>query len=266
MNSKVSIDSYEIFLASASPRRRELLAQIGLDFEIRVSTAEERTDKTLPWEVVEALSRQKAENVAAEIGEKIGKEADEASDKITAGSEEACNKASEKNAEDVRTAETGTGKNAEDVKAAKIGTEKKALIIGADTVVARESASGYEILGKPGTVEKAMKMLRSLQGGSHHVYTGVTLLFGYLDGEGRFVTEERKTFHEKTRVEFYPMTEEEIREYAESGDPLDKAGAYGIQGFCARYIKGIEGDYNNVVGLPVGRLYQELVKNIKERG
>ena len=65
MNSKISIDSYQIFLASASPRRRELLAQIGLDFEIRVSTAEERTDKTLPWEVVEALSRQKAENVVA---------------------------------------------------------------------------------------------------------------------------------------------------------------------------------------------------------
>lgn len=93
----------------------------------------------------------------------------------------------------------------------------------------------------------------------------VTLLFGYLDKEGRFVTEERKTFHEKTKVEFYPMTEEEIEEYAESGDPLDKAGAYGIQGFCARYIKGIEGDYNNVVGLPVGRLYQEIVRTIKER-
>lgn len=266
MNSKISIDSYQIFLASASPRRRELLAQIGLDFEIRVSTAEERTDKTLPWEVVEALSRQKAENVAAELEEKIGKEADEASDKIATGSgEKAQSKVSEKNAEDVRIAKTGTGKNAENVRTAQTGTEKKALVIGADTVVAREGINGYEILGKPGTVEKAMEMLRSLQGGSHHVYTGVTLLFGYLDKEGRFVTEERKTFHEKTRVEFYPMTEEEIEEYAESGDPLDKAGAYGIQGFCARYIKGIEGDYNNVVGLPVGRLYQEIVRTIKER-
>lgn len=148
MNSKISIDSYQIFLASASPRRRELLAQIGLDFEIRVSTAEERTDKTLPWEVVEALSRQKAENVAAEMEEKIGKEADEASDKIATGSgEEAQSKVSEKNAEDVKIAKTGTGKNAENVRTAQTGTEKKALVIGADTVVAREGINGYEILG-----------------------------------------------------------------------------------------------------------------------
>lgn len=91
-------------------------------------------------------------------------------------------------------------------------------------------------------------MLQKLQGRSHQVYTGVTLIY---QGEVR-------TFHEATEVEFYPMTDAEITAYVETSDPLDKAGAYGIQGYCARYIKGIVGDYNNVVGLPVGRLYQEI--------
>jgi septum formation protein len=86
------------------------------------------------------------------------------------------------------------------------------------------------------------------------VYTGVTLLYRRDGGQDIL----KKCFHEATRVIFFPMTEEEIRGYVATGDPLDKAGAYGIQGLCARYIRGIEGDYNNVVGLPVGRLYQEI--------
>ncbi len=73
-----------------------------------------------------------------------------------------------------------------------------------------------------------------------------------------------RTFSETARVWFYPMSQEEMEAYADSGEPMDKAGAYGIQGLCARYIKGIEGDYNTVVGLPVGRLYQEL-KSLQER-
>ena len=76
----------------------------------------------------------------------------------------------------------------------------------------------------------------------------------YRDGKGETA---EKTFYEVTQVSFYPMCEREILEYAATGDPLDKAGAYGIQGMCARYIEKIEGDYNNVVGLPIGRLYQE---------
>ncbi|MDE6169012.1 MAG: Maf family protein, partial [Acetatifactor sp.] len=84
------------------------------------------------------------------------------------------------------------------------------------------------------------------------VYTGVALM--HRDSSGR--TEE-KTFYEVTQVSFYSMSRQEILAYAATGDPLDKAGAYGIQGLCARYIEKIEGDYNNVVGLPVGRLYQE---------
>ena len=124
----------------------------------------------------------------------------------------------------------------------------EAIVLGADTVV----ASDGKILGKPKDTEDAARMLTMLQGRGHEVYTGVTILYEE-DCE-----KEALTFHEKTTVHFYPMTEEQIREYVATGDPMDKAGAYGIQGFCARYIRGIEGDYNNVVGLPAGRVYQEL--------
>ena len=93
-------------------------------------------------------------------------------------------------------------------------------------------------------------MLTMLQGQTHSVYTGVTLL-----EEGR-----QTTFAEETKVTMYPMTEEEIRWYVDTKEPMDKAGAYGIQGLCARFVKEIQGDYNNVVGLPVGRIYQELKK------
>ena len=126
------------------------------------------------------------------------------------------------------------------------------LIIGADTVVACDG----KILGKPETKEDAVGMLRLLQGRSHEVYTGVCLIHGR--------TGARKSFFEETKVVFCPMTEEEITEYVNTKDCMDKAGSYGIQGFCARYIKGIEGDYNNVVGLPVCRLYQEIKSMFQE--
>lgn len=122
------------------------------------------------------------------------------------------------------------------------------IVIGADTVVACDG----QILGKPLDTENAVAMLRMLQGRAHEVYTGVTVLY---EEAG---VKKMLTFHEKTTVHFCPMTEEQIREYVTTGDPMDKAGSYGIQGICARYIRGIEGDYNNVVGLPAGRVYQEL--------
>jgi septum formation protein len=184
------------YLASASPRRKELLAQIGIEFEIKVSDADEKSDITDPAKLVEELSRRKAFAVVDEL-KKEGRE-------------------------DFR-------------------------VIGADTVVALEG----KILGKPKDKDAAVGMLKSLSGKSHDVFTGVTVV--YDDGK-------MKTFHERTVVSFYEMTDEEIKEYVESGDPLDKAGSYGIQGFCARYISGIRGDYNNVVGLPIGRLYQEIKK------
>jgi septum formation protein len=98
-------------------------------------------------------------------------------------------------------------------------------------------------------------MLRGLAGREHSVFTGVTLI--YIEpGKEKTV----KTFSEETKVSFYPMSEEEIQAYIASGEPMDKAGAYGIQGKAFVYIRGIEGDYYNVVGLPAARIYQELKK------
>ncbi|MDO5551144.1 MAG: Maf family protein, partial [Lachnospiraceae bacterium] len=119
--------------------------------------------------------------------------------------------------------------------------------IGADTVV---SIKG-RILGKPSSHREAVEMIHLLQGTVHQVYTGVTII---LCGREK----KQVTFAEKTDVSVYAMNEQEIYRYAESGEPMDKAGAYGIQGKFAAYIQGIQGDYNNVVGLPIGRLYQEL--------
>ena len=136
---------------------------------------------------------------------------------------------------------------------AKLSAEGKEdfVVIGADTVV---SCWG-EILGKPKDKEDAVRMLRKLQGGSHQVYTGVTLAWKYRNMSAMYAT-----FNECTDVTMYSMTDEEIRKYVDSGEPMDKAGAYAIQGLCAAYIQGICGDYNNVVGLPVGRVVQELKK------
>ena len=218
----------KIILASASPRRRELLAQIGLEFEVMVSQVEEKATQTDAALLVEELSAQKAEAVMALAG--AGKTGMHAPQEAGMGEVQASQ-------------EAGMG----EVQAPQKAGMEEVLVIGADTVV----AVGGRILGKPSGAEEAVRMLSLLSGNTHEVHTGVTLLYKSADGV------RRKTFHETTRVTFFPMSQREISGYAATGDCLDKAGAYGIQGFCARYIRGIEGDYNNVVGLPVGRLYQE---------
>ncbi len=190
----------KIYLASASPRRKELLRQVGISFKVVPSMVEEKITKTEPDGVVEELSYQKAVDV--------------------------CGRLAAQGKEDF-------------------------IVIGADTVV---SAWG-RILGKPADKEDAVRMLKDLQGGSHQVYTGVTIAWKYKDMPPMYAT-----FSECTDLTMYSMTDEEIRRYADSGEPMDKAGAYAIQGLCAAYIQGICGDYNNVVGLPVGRLCQELKK------
>lgn len=189
------IEQKEIILASASPRRKELLAQIGISFTVQVSSVEEVITKTAPEEIVMELSAQKAKDV-------------------------------------------------------KKNTEEDCIVIGADTIVAYSDGTQTLVLGKPKSEEEAFRMLKLLQGNTHQVYTGVSLCF----------KEQTHTFYEKTQVQVYPMNEEQIWEYIKTGEPMDKAGAYGIQGRFAAFIKGIEGDYNNVVGLPVGRVYQELCK------
>ncbi len=124
------------------------------------------------------------------------------------------------------------------------------IVIGADTVVAWRG----EILGKPKDREQAVRMITDLQGGAHMVYTGVTLWVK--DGEG----ESHHSFAEGTKVRVAAMSAREIEDYVQSGEPYDKAGGYGIQGVFGKYVEGIEGDYYNVVGLPVHRLYEELKK------
>lgn len=225
----------KIILASASPRRRELLTQIGLDFEVVVSETEEKITPTEPAKVVEELSAQKAEAVWEKLCS------------MTA-SQGSVTKA-ERLDEGSGVSRTDEGSEAfEPEQTSGETTMTDTLVLGADTVVACDG----KILGKPADTEAAAAMLTMLQGRGHEVYTGVTILYEE-NGERKTLT-----FHEKTIVHFYPMTDAQIREYVATGDPMDKAGSYGIQGFCARYIRGIEGDYNNVVGLPVGRVYQEL--------
>lgn len=127
------------------------------------------------------------------------------------------------------------------------------LVLGADTVVACQEKNGTQrILGKPKDREEAFEMLERLQGTTHSVYTGVTLIWQEEH------TLQKESFSVETKVTFYPMTKKEIQTYIETGEPMDKAGAYGIQGRGAVYIKEIEGDYNNVVGLPLSRLYHKL--------
>ena len=198
----------QMILASASPRRKELLEHSRAEFVICPAKQTEVITETDPSAVVMELSRQKAEEVA--YGVLIYNE-----------------------------------------QHADLATPQDILVIGADTVVAYEN----QILGKPKDEEDARRMLTMLSGKTHSVYTGVTFVF--IDKEGR--TGEH-CFFEKTDVCMYPLKEEEIDRYIQSGDPMDKAGSYGIQGRFAIHIKEIRGDYNNVVGLPVARLYQELQK------
>lgn len=210
-----------LVLASASPRRRELLSQIGLEFSVMPSTKEENAKTTEAGALVQELSRQKAVDIWEQLSGGQGQNPDADQEQISEETQEP----------------NLNGKR-----------QPELLVIGADTVVCCEG----KILGKPHSREAAAEMLTALQGRSHEVYTGVTL----------YSQSETVTFFECTQVEFYPMTEVEISEYIDSKEPMDKAGAYGIQGLGARFVKGIRGDYNNVVGLPVGHLYQEL----KSRG
>lgn len=179
-----------MILASQSPRRRELLAYIQPDFRVIPAVGEEHIpDGATPEQAVLALSRQKAEEIAAQY--------------------------------------------------------KDEIIIAADTVVAIDG----KILGKPHSEAEAAEMLSTLSGRVHSVFTGVCVIFA--DGS-------IENFAEETKVEFYPLTDEEIAAYIATGDPMDKAGAYGIQEKGAANVKGIVGDFYNVMGLPVGRLARIL--------
>lgn len=120
------------------------------------------------------------------------------------------------------------------------------IVLGSDTVVVYKDS----ILGKPASEAEAVKTLEMLSGKKHQVLTGVALVEG----------EQVQTFYEKTDVEFWPLTVDEITQYVRTGEPMDKAGSYGIQGLGAMFVKSIQGDYFSVVGLPLSRTIRELRK------
>lgn len=185
-----------IVLASASPRRRELLKQIGLKFDIMPSHIEEVLRGSSPAENVMGLAQDKAMDIYSQL--------------------------------------TMQG-------------EKDLLVIGADTVVALEQ----EVLGKPKDEEDALHMLRFLQGRTHQVYTGVCLV----------TSEGAQVFYGKTDVTMYPASDDQLKAYIASFEPMDKAGSYAIQGLGTVFVQGIHGDYNNVVGLPVAEIWQCMQRN-----
>lgn len=184
----------QLILASASPRRRELMQLYGIPFVIRAADIDETMDlHNSPADEVAAVSRRKALAVAR---------------------------------------------------------EPEDAVVAADTIVV---CSG-KILGKPHSEEEAFQMLSMLSGRAHQVMTGCTVLRG----------ETVETFTEVTDLHFRALSEGEIRRYVATGEPMDKAGAYGIQGGAALFCTGMEGDYYNVMGLPVCRLGEVLKRVVSE--
>lgn len=180
-----------LILASASPRRKELLNMLQLSFQIASSDVDETYDAALsPEKIVQELALRKAKSVAKQ--------------------------------------------------------HENATVIGADTIVVYEN----NILGKPKNAQEAVDMLTKLSGNTHAVYTGVAIV----------QASKTSLFYEKTDVTFWKLTEEEIDTYVQTGEPFDKAGAYGIQQLGATLVKKIHGDYYTVVGLPIAKTIRELKK------
>ena len=187
-----------IILASASPRRTELLKQAGFTFTVIPSSIEEQRTEASPDKLAEDLAFQKAEDVYQSVKQDY--------------------------------------------------TGIDFMVIGADTIVYYDG----EVLGKPADEQEAFDMLKMLSDRTHQVYTGLAIILKKADEKQIYL------MHERTDVTFYPISDHELKDYIATGDPLDKAGAYGIQGPFAVHVKKINGDYNNVVGLPIARLYQSL--------
>lgn len=185
----------DLILASESPRRKELLTQLGLSFAVKPSNADETLSETVPERVVKELAFRKATSIASQVDH--------------------------------------------------------ALIIGADTLVVCDG----EMLGKPRDEADAMKMLIRLQGSAHQVISGIALVEVIAGKISR-----TEVGSKKTDVWMLPLSVDQIQWYIQTGEPLDKAGAYGIQGIGASFIDKIEGCYFNVVGLSLSLLTQMMGK------
>ena len=187
----------KLILASASPRRREILENMGVTFTVRVADADETCEIADAGARVEAIAARKCEAMV-------------------------------------------------DLLSAEGALDDDTLILSADTLVTLDGA----FLGKPRDEADARRMIEALQGRSHAVAGGICLWY-----RGRTVTSS-----ELTRVTFAPMSEADVETYLATGESFGKAGGYAIQGYASRFISGIEGDYFNVVGLPVHRLFKTLAE------
>ena len=185
----------KLVLASASPRRKEILTTLGVAFTVRTAEADETCDLTDPGARVEAIARRKCDAVWEAM-------------------------------------------------AAEGALDGDTMILASDTLVTLDG----EFLGKPADEEDAFRMLSALSGVRHHVFTGVTVRRG----------DQVLTRHEVTSVDFRALEPEEVEQYIATGECMDKAGAYGIQGYGCLLVEGIVGDYYNVMGLPVALLAQML--------
>lgn len=191
--------SSRIILASASPRRKEILGKLGIPFEIIPSDCEELYSATEPSEIVRELSALKAADVyERELKKRSSKE-----------------------------------------------EGASLVVIGSDTIVAHRG----HIMGKPHTRQEAFEMIKSYAGDTHQVHTGVCIM---IEGGQTY------NFTVTSSVQVVDMTDGEILRYVDTGEPMDKAGAYALQGLFAPYVSGIEGDYYNIVGFPICRVYHIL--------
>ena len=210
----------EYILASGSPRRKELLARAGLEYRVLVSDADEDYPEGLkPEEIVKLLAGRKGHAVA-ELLKKDPAEAVEFS-------------------------------KADNCATVQNNITKHICVISADTIVVLDD----RILGKPADRKESEAMIRALQGRDHHVWTGVQVL--YLSAEDKSI-EREICFADCTNVHVVPMDDTSVKAYVDGGEGDDKAGAYAIQGDFAKYISGYDGDFDNVVGLPVTHLMEVL--------
>jgi septum formation protein len=196
------MNMYQIILASESPRRKEIMENMGIPYKVMASNVKEEALETIPDQMVQALARLKT----GAIKEQVRQQTD---------------------------------------------SEKDTIIIGADTMVFYEEHA----LGKPKDKEDAARMLRMLSDQVHVVCTGVSIIILKQDG-----SEESFSFAVGTKVVVNPLTEGQIQDYIATGEPMDKAGAYAIQGKFGIFIKEIEGDYYNIVGFPIAEIYAFMLR------
>lgn len=203
---------YRIILASESPRRKEIMEQMGISYEIIPAQVIEDIEEKSPSDMVEALATLKAKDVAARLKNEQG----------------------------------------------------QFIIIGADTIVYHRG----QVLGKPKDRDDAIRMLKAISDDVHEVYTGVSIIIRRNNYDKTNNKEDENiVFSVNTQVVVQPLTMDEIEDYVSSGEPFDKAGAYAIQGKFGIFIKEIHGDYYNIVGFPIAKIYEELIAkgiNIKK--